>query len=238
MPEENNKTISLANLSAFKAKCDAAYVRAGGEDVQEISGLKRFTNGEGIAGNTDEQDLAGTDTKYKSYSIEGNYAGDSPFVLKIPHNYMNATLAVDKGSYPDMTAGKVAHKLTIVSGGVTVEYDGSEAKTVTVSGSAAAANVQALSASPAVAQTMSIEGGFPVEVSSAFMAEGSGFAVMADGSVEALSAKQFAGVAEIFICRLGSTPYTLTGGVKVQSIECGGVTHDIVKVTGESVLDI
>ena len=125
------KAISLENLEEFKAKCDSAYVTVGGSSVQEITGTKRFTSVEGIVVNSDESELAGNDTKYKSYSIEGNYAGDSPFVLNIPHNYASATLAVDKGTYPEMTAGnadKVSHSLVI--GGYS--YDGSEDVTVPV----------------------------------------------------------------------------------------------------------
>ncbi len=84
---------------------DGNYVTVGGESVQEITGTKRFTSSDGIVVNSDESDLAGNDTKYKSYSIEGNYAGDSPFKVNIPYNAFSSisdnlamTMVVKNGS--------------------------------------------------------------------------------------------------------------------------------------------
>lgn len=103
------KAVSLDNLAEFKANCDRAYSnRSGGgggggdsgdyvtigNETQTITGIKRFTNEEGVFINTEDPDYSGTDTKYKSYSIQGNYAGDSPFILNFPYLFPSATFVV------------------------------------------------------------------------------------------------------------------------------------------------
>ena len=237
MSEANNdKAISLANLAAFKGMCDAAYLAKAGEGAAEVERLMRFVNENGVYVNTEDPDYSGTDTKYKSYSIEGDYAGDSPFKLYFPYLFPSATIAVDKGNYPDMTAGKVGHKLTIIAGGATVEYDGSAAKTVDLSAAspASASAARALSAPAAVSG--SAAAGHCVQADGGFLAGGTAYAVLADGSVQSLPQGRLCGVTGLYITRKGGAPYVMTGGVKVLSVPAGGDVYDIVVAAEDMIL--